>query len=354
MVVFALVNNQKRGGYYIASTRDSMGWQGLPHDLADVMEDVRSKGEEVEEVSIGLDGDWFLRTDARHACKTEHSTTEMVSNVELFAQLAERGGLHLEHYAIQFFTFVPDPTGYVTVLHKGDHSLTRCAWHNVPTGLDQLLEREAAGGVRHVAAGMNGSYVVILNSGVVWWQGVPASLNRLLDDAEKSGRAVKTVSLSLVAADWFFIEFADGATQFVLPQDWHGALDKHTALSMRRQGPTMVTSFNSTPSASRSPVSPLYGTHGSINPLTSPYFDGLFGNTTSTPNPFMPTYTYPQFGPQSSYNFTNVFNNMQQPQQPASQNDTTFQLLGGALKVAAAVLPMFTGGIGLGTTGFGF
>jgi hypothetical protein len=29
------------------------------------MEDVRGKGEEVEEVSIGLDGDWFLRTDAR-------------------------------------------------------------------------------------------------------------------------------------------------------------------------------------------------------------------------------------------------------------------------------------------------
>ena len=30
------------------------------------MEDVRQNGEEVEEVSIGLDGDWFLRTSARH------------------------------------------------------------------------------------------------------------------------------------------------------------------------------------------------------------------------------------------------------------------------------------------------
>ena len=35
----------------------------LPHDLANEMEDVREKGEEVEEVSIGVDGDWFLRTD---------------------------------------------------------------------------------------------------------------------------------------------------------------------------------------------------------------------------------------------------------------------------------------------------
>jgi hypothetical protein len=38
----------------------------LPHDLDREMEDVREKGEEVEEVSIGLDGDWFLRTDSRH------------------------------------------------------------------------------------------------------------------------------------------------------------------------------------------------------------------------------------------------------------------------------------------------
>ena len=38
----------------------------LPHDLDLVMEDARRKGEEVEEVSIGVDGDWFLRTNARH------------------------------------------------------------------------------------------------------------------------------------------------------------------------------------------------------------------------------------------------------------------------------------------------
>jgi hypothetical protein len=40
--------------------------RGLPYDLDRQMEDVRGKGEEVEEVSIGLDGDWFLRTDTRH------------------------------------------------------------------------------------------------------------------------------------------------------------------------------------------------------------------------------------------------------------------------------------------------
>lgn len=40
--------------------------RGLPHDLDREMEDIRRKGEEVEEVSIGLDGDWFLRTNTRH------------------------------------------------------------------------------------------------------------------------------------------------------------------------------------------------------------------------------------------------------------------------------------------------
>jgi len=37
----------------------------LPRDLARQIEDTRLNGEEVKEVSIGLDGDWFLRTNIR-------------------------------------------------------------------------------------------------------------------------------------------------------------------------------------------------------------------------------------------------------------------------------------------------
>lgn len=132
------------------------------------------------------------------ACKTIHFQRDMVSNVEEFARLIQEAGLSLAHYAIQFFTFVPDPTGYVTVLHKTDGSLTRCVWHNVPRELDTALEQEASKGVRHVTVGMNGSYVILLNTGVMWWSGVPASLERLLDDAEKRGRAV---AVSLINFD---------------------------------------------------------------------------------------------------------------------------------------------------------
>ena len=113
-----------------------------------------------------------------------------MSNVELFAQLARKGGMDLAHYAIQSFSFVPDTTGYVTVFHKVDGSLTQCVWHNAPPKLDRLLEREAPKGVHRVAVGVNGSYVVILNTGVVWWNGVPKPLRRLLRDAKKNRRRI--------------------------------------------------------------------------------------------------------------------------------------------------------------------
>jgi hypothetical protein len=372
----------------------------------------------------------------------------MVSNVELFAQLAKQGGLNIEQYAIQVFTFVPDSSGYVVVMHKGDRSLTQCAWHNVPAGLDQLLGREAANGVRHVAVGINGSYVVILNSGVVWWKGVPPALNRLLTDAEQKRRGVQvivatffcevepgvdapivpqTVSLSLVAADWFFIEFADGATQFVLPPQWHGTINKHASLSVHKPGPTVVTSFastpSSTPSATRSAPSShasRFGSH-SMSPLSPHNPSPVHGHTphlghtpnqahtpyhayaphqaqappqahtpyhvhispqahtphqthmpyqahTSyqtqtpyTPNPYAQTYAgVPQFVPQPpppqqqqqqqpqqqyqpAVHVTNVYNTFQEPQKPSNNSSGTVQLIGGALKVAAAVLPTLLG-----------
>jgi hypothetical protein len=135
------------------------------------------------------------RTGDAAACKTEHTRAGLISNVEQFVQLIKEAGLSLADYALQFFTFVPDPTGYVTVLHKTDGSLTRCAWHNVPPELDALLERKGPKGVRHVTVGVNNSYVVILNSGVVWWGGnVPVRLHQLLEDAERRKCSV-TVSI---------------------------------------------------------------------------------------------------------------------------------------------------------------
>lgn len=126
----------------------------------------------------------------------------MISNVEEFVLLLKKAGLSLAEYGIQVFAFVPDPTGYVTVLHKMDGSLTRCAWHNVPRELDSVLEREAPKGVRHVTVGVNGSYAVILNSGAVWWgSSVPARLHQLLEDAERRRRPVAVSTISLISTE---------------------------------------------------------------------------------------------------------------------------------------------------------
>jgi hypothetical protein len=130
------------------------------------------------------------RNDDAAACKTEHIRGDWTSNVERFAQLVQKAGFSLADYLIQFFTFVPDPTGYVAVLRKTDGSLTQCSWHNIPQKLDKLLEREGPKGVRHVTVGVNGSYVVIMNSGAMWWSGVPVRLKQLLEDAERMKRPV--------------------------------------------------------------------------------------------------------------------------------------------------------------------
>jgi hypothetical protein len=135
------------------------------------------------------------------ACKTSHSHGAWVSNVERFAQLVQKAGLSLTDYVIQFFTFVPDPTGYVAVLRKTDGSLTQCLWHNVPQDLDALLGREGPKGVHHVAVGVNGSYIVIMTSGAAWWSGVPPRLQQELKDAEKRKCSVAVRIIPFLSPD---------------------------------------------------------------------------------------------------------------------------------------------------------
>jgi hypothetical protein len=110
--------------------------------------------------------------------------------VKLFVQLKQKAGFSPQHYTIQFFTFVPDSMGYVAGIHKTDGTITHCAWRNVPQKLDTVLEREANNGVRHVAVGKNGSFVVILKNGIMFWSGLPESLSQKLYSAKREGRAV--------------------------------------------------------------------------------------------------------------------------------------------------------------------
>jgi hypothetical protein len=115
--------------------------------------------------------------------------------VELCSQLTER--VAMGPYMIQSFTFVPDRTGFVAILHNADGSFTHCAWHNIPPTLATLLSREASKGISRVAVGVNGSFVVVLKTGCMWWSGVPESLGQLLDDAKRAGRRVAVSVMGL-------------------------------------------------------------------------------------------------------------------------------------------------------------
>jgi hypothetical protein len=175
----------------------------------------------------------------------------------------------------------------------------------------------------------------------------------------------------------------------VLPQQWHGVINKHTSsLNVRKQGPTMVTSFNTpTPSAraAPSPHHSLFGSHSSFSPLnSSPNPSPVYGNSLYSPNPYVSPYAAvpqfvppptqfvpqqpqfvpqqpqfvpqqsqfvpqqpqfaPQLSPQGTVHVTNVYNTVQQPEKPSHGHNGTVQLLGGALKVAGALIPLFTGG----------
>jgi hypothetical protein len=60
-----------------------------------------------------------------------------------------------------------------------------------------LLSRNASKSVSRVAVGVNGSYVVILNNGRMWWSDVPESLGQLLDSAQRTGRRVEVSAVAL-------------------------------------------------------------------------------------------------------------------------------------------------------------
>lgn len=49
------------------------------------------------------------------------------------------------------------------------------------------------------------------------------------------------MSLSLISPSWYFVEFADGATKYALPQEWHASIDKHVNRATRNVGPKRLT-----------------------------------------------------------------------------------------------------------------
>ena len=151
----------------------------------------------------------------------------------------------------------------------------------------------------------------------------------------------QTVSLSLIADDWYFVKFADGATSFFLPLAWHESINKFTALAMSAGCPTMSTHIQAPQfGGSFSPAPP----YGQVNvQVYIPFGANL------NPYPGSDFTCVPQQPPVYN-NITHVHvNQITQAQQSSAllKQKAVSTLLGGALKLAVAVL-FGGGGLGLG------
>ncbi len=165
---------------------------------------------------------------------------------------------------------------------------------------------------------------------------------------------LKTVSLSLVSPSWFFVQFADGGTQFFLPPDWHQSVNRYSAQAANAsRGPKMATSY-SHGAPSRAQTYPKYAPHlaqaqpGSYNP------GGPVPSYGGVPNPGYKSFQASPYlssaftgMPQQPVHVPQVYNPiLQQPQQQPQQSTMStlqkyngmFTLLGGALKLAGTVL----------------
>jgi hypothetical protein len=174
----------------------------------------------------------------------------------------------------------------------------------------------------------------------------------------------KAVSLSLIQPTFYFVQFSDGATDFSLPPDWHQSVNHYSAQARAVQAsraPRMATSYNHD-AHFRSQTYPQYAPQlaqaqfGSYSPGGSvpPSYGGgpNPGHTPFQSNPYLSS-AFTGMPQQPVYNVTNIYNNPapQQPQQQEQhqqnqQHSTSslskyngmFTLLGGALKLAGAVL----------------
>jgi hypothetical protein len=115
---------------------------------------------------------------------------------------------------------------------------------------------------------------------------------------------MQTVSLSPVSHNWYFVEFADGITEYVLPRDWHASINKHTSRAMSNTGPKMLTSSNSRTSPSTHiPQQAEYGSFSptriaahSSHPEYTPFDPNSYPApilTSALPIVFNVTYVYP-------------------------------------------------------------
>jgi len=147
---------------------------------------------------VSKDGDWFLNTN-RFNCELglyiilpwklifPACLNDLGSNVQ-----AALDFLQVPVNSVEFFTFVPDPTGYVCKarLIDGTFNLVRS---NVPESLETHLATLTKSDVQVIASvsvGASGGWVVTHQSGRYTWMDIPDRLAGQIKDGIKQGEKV--------------------------------------------------------------------------------------------------------------------------------------------------------------------
>jgi len=222
MVVFAFSPTTPHG--FLVSSGDSTSWENCPPDFVDILKELINRGDTLESISMGCNGDWFIHTNGATAWKAR--TPTFVSQVERAVEYAKAGGLDLPYANIIAMTFVPDSDGFICIVRTNNGgTLCICSDEGIPSMLLSLLTAFSSATVQSVSVGHGGSWVVVLQNGAVYFDGISDELKNQL---KSPGRGIESVTLSLASPEYYLINYEDGDSDGVLQNAWLNAVAEQT------------------------------------------------------------------------------------------------------------------------------
>ena len=228
-----------------------------------------NRGDTLLDVSMGCDGDWFLRTNQTicgcrltsiphiilsltqnnyHLGWKARSANFLSQTVQAFEH-AQKYNIDLPNDQIMSVTFVPSSNGCICIGQASDGTTT-CLWRGagVPPSLAGFLgDVPRTNPVQSVSVGADSAWVVVLQNGAVYFEGISENLRQKLQLASgvlvrvffffafcpKGGPSLiasypQSVTLSLSNPEEYLINYANGDSDCRLESRWLAAVSAET------------------------------------------------------------------------------------------------------------------------------
>jgi len=206
------------------SSGNSTSWEDCPEDFVDKLKVLINRGDTLLNASMGCDGDWFLRTNQSICWKA--SSADFVSQTVQAYEHAEKHNIDLPYGQIISVTFVPNSNGCICIGQASDGTTT-CLWRGdgVPPSLAEFLgDVPRTNPVQSVSVGSDYGWVVVLQNGAVYSNGISDNLKQKLQSAS----GVLSVLLSLSNPEEYLINYANGGNDCRLESRWLAAVSAET------------------------------------------------------------------------------------------------------------------------------